>query len=132
MVEDRARPPRPPRGGTPAAAPPVAGTSDDLLDRVETTRRTLARCRPFLDEEVAATVTAAMGCLDDVRSLARALPADQRAPWLEDLAEIEEMAQAIHAHLVDIGRTAGLEDAVGPTPDDPDEAARRSGREGGI
>jgi hypothetical protein len=91
-------------GSSPHARPTVTptdqpGATDDLLDRIEATRCTLASCLPLVDEELAATVTAAMACLDDVARLASALPVDQRGPWLAELTEIEEMAGEIHAHL---------------------------------
>jgi hypothetical protein len=79
--------------------PDPPGATEDLLDRVDATRCALASCLPLVDEELAATVTAALGCLDDVARLASALPIDQRGPWLAELTEIEEMANAIHAHL---------------------------------
>jgi hypothetical protein len=105
MVDDEPRACHRRPGSSPHARPTVptspdqAGATDDLLDRVEASRSTLASCLPLVDEELVVTVTAAMACLDDVARLASALPVDQRGPWLAELSEIEEMAEAIHAHL---------------------------------
>jgi hypothetical protein len=85
-----------------AMAMPSAAT-DDLPQRVEAAWRTLACCRALVDEEVAGAVTEAMACLDEIVTLARALTVEQRRPWLDDLQEIEEMARAIHEHLLDTG-----------------------------
>ena len=111
MFEDGARPVgRPRRYGRAGTVPPArAVATEDLLGRVEAAWRTLASCRPMVDAEVAATVTAAMACLDDVVNLAWALTVEQRRPWLDDLAEIEEMARAIHAHLLDTSGARGGE-----------------------
>ena len=102
MFDDGARPGRAgssrPAGAMPSAP---AGASDDLLERVEAAWRTLACCQPLVDEEVAATMTAAMACLDDVLNLACALTVEERRAWLDDLGEIEEMAHTIHEHLLD-------------------------------
>jgi hypothetical protein len=89
-----------------AMATPSAAT-DDLPQRVEAAWRTLAFCRPLVDEEVAGAVTEAMACLDEIVTLARALTVEQRRPWLDDLQEIEEMARAIYEHLLDTGRAGG-------------------------
>jgi len=103
MFDDAARPVgRPRRSGDAGTVPPAqAGATDDLLERVETAWRTLAGCRPLVDEEVAATMTAAMACLDDVLNLACALTVEERRQWLDDMGEIEEMAHTIHEHLLD-------------------------------
>ena len=91
-----------------------AWLSDDLVERIEAAWRILAHCRLLVDGDVADTVTAAMVCLDEVIGLARALPVGQRQSWLADLAEIEEMACTIHAHLLDT-----IE------PEDPDRGGDR-------
>jgi hypothetical protein len=84
---------------SPALPASVAAATDDLMDGVEAAWRTLASCRPFMEEELAPSVTAAMACLEEVAQLGSALPPHERRPWIDEVREIEEMARAIEAHL---------------------------------
>jgi hypothetical protein len=81
------------------AIPAPAAATDDLLGRVEATWQTLASWRPLVDEGLVATVTAAMEALEEAARLGCGLPTGEQGPSLDELAEIVELAQAIHSHL---------------------------------
>ena len=71
----------------------------DLGDRAAAVWLTLSSLRLLADDEVAAAITQAMGCLDEVAQLASMVGADEPVPCLADIGEIETMVEEIYQHL---------------------------------
>ena len=69
------------------------------MDRSVALWLTLASCQPLVPADVAVEMADAMACLDTIATLAAALGSRQREPWADDFDEVEELVEAVHAHL---------------------------------
>jgi len=81
--------------------------ADDLFDRAVAMWLTLRLCRDRVDEEDAAAITEAMAALDEVARIAELAPTLGAAPpaggppsWRDDVAEVEEIVEALYQRFV--------------------------------
>ena len=87
------------------AFPPVSAPQQatplpvEVADRSVALWLTLASCQPLVPAEVAAEMADAMECLDSIAALAAALGSQKAEPWADDLDEVAELVEAVHAHL---------------------------------
>jgi hypothetical protein len=71
----------------------------EVADRSIALWLTLASCQPLVPADVAAEMAEAMECLDTIAAMAAALGSRKPEARADDWDEVEELVDAVHAHL---------------------------------
>jgi hypothetical protein len=70
-----------------------------LADHAAALWLTLYSCQTVADRETAMSLGQALRCLDDVATMAQALPCDEGRLWRDELRDIDDLVGGIFDHL---------------------------------